>query len=158
MRLRTANTLRDQGPTVRPKSEAGRRVVLVPPALRKYLAEHELRSTWKDGLAFGQTPTQPWRPDTINERAANAWKTAETEARETDPEASFARIGLHECRHPFASLTIAACVNAKALSTYIGHSSITITLDRYSHLMPGNENEAARLLDSYLDAATVVRS
>ena len=34
---------------------------------------------------------------------------------------------------------IAAGVNPKALSTYIGHSSITITLDRYGHLMPGNE-------------------
>ena len=38
---------------------------------------------------------------------------------------------------------IAAGVNAKALSTYMGHSSITITLDRYGHLMPGNEEEAA---------------
>jgi len=33
---------------------------------------------------------------------------------------------------------IAAGVNAKALATYLGHSSITITLDRYGHLMPGN--------------------
>jgi integrase len=45
---------------------------------------------------------------------------------------------------------IAAGVNAKALSTYMGHSSITITLDRYGHLMPGNEDEAAALLDAYL--------
>ena len=45
---------------------------------------------------------------------------------------------------------IAAGVNAKALSTYLGHSSIQITLDRYGHLMPGNEQEAARLLDRYL--------
>jgi integrase len=34
-------------------------------------------------------------------------------------------IRLHECRHTFASLIIAAGVNAKALSTYMGHSSIT---------------------------------
>jgi integrase len=45
---------------------------------------------------------------------------------------------------------IAAGVNAKALSTYMGHSSITVTLDRYGHLMPGNEAEAADLLDAYL--------
>ena len=57
---------------------------------------------------------------------------------------------LHECRHTFASLMIAAGVNAKALSTYMGHASITITLDRYGHLMPGNEEEAAGLLDPYL--------
>jgi hypothetical protein len=30
------------------------------------------------------------------------------------------------------------------------HASITITLDRYGHLMPGNENEAAGLLDALL--------
>jgi integrase len=34
---------------------------------------------------------------------------------------------------------IAAGVNAKALSTYLGHGSVTITLDRYGHLFPGNE-------------------
>jgi integrase len=48
---------------------------------------------------------------------------------------------------------IAAGVNAKALSTYMGHSSITITYDRYGHLMPGNEDEAAALLDTYLERA-----
>jgi integrase len=47
---------------------------------------------------------------------------------------------------------IAAGVNAKVLSAYMGHSSITVTLDRYGHLMPGNEDEAAALLDSYLEA------
>jgi integrase len=39
------------------------------------------------------------------------------------------RIGLHEARHTFASLMIAAKVNVKALSTYMGHSVISITLD-----------------------------
>ncbi|HEY8844348.1 MAG TPA: tyrosine-type recombinase/integrase [Gaiellaceae bacterium] len=53
-------------------------------------------------------------------------------------EPPFAPIGLHEARHTYASLMIAAGVNAKALATYLGHSSITITLDRYGHLMPGN--------------------
>jgi hypothetical protein len=46
-----------------------------------------------------------------------------------------------------------AGVNAKALSTYMGHSSIAITIDRYGHLMPGNENEAATLFDRYLTGA-----
>ena len=60
------------------------------------------------------------------------------------------RSGPHECRHTFASLMIAAGVNAKALSTFMGHASITITLDRYGHLFPGSEDEAAGLLDAYL--------
>ena len=40
----------------------------------------------------------------------------------------------------------------KALSTYMGHANITITLDRYGHLMPGFEDEAAGLPDTYLTA------
>ncbi len=70
---------------------------------------------------------------------------------ELRPKVALVPIGLHEARHTFASLMIAAGVNAKALSTYMGHSSITITLDRYGHLMPGNEDEAAQLLDAYLE-------
>ena len=49
---------------------------------------------------------------------------------------------------------IAAGINSKALSTYMGHSSITITLDRYGHLLPGNETQAAHLLDTWLTHAT----
>ena len=62
-----------------------------------------------------------------------------------------------EARHTYASLMIAAGVNAKALSTYMGHANISITLDRYGHLMPGNEAGAATLLDAYLDRASVQR-
>ena len=36
----------------------------------------------------------------------------------------------------------------------MGHASITITLDRYGHLLPGNETEAARLLETWLRNAT----
>lgn len=46
---------------------------------------------------------------------------------------------------------IAAGVNAKALATFMGHALITTTMDRYGPLMPGAENEAATLLDRYLD-------
>jgi integrase len=49
-------------------------------------------------------------------------------------------------------MMIAAGVNAKALSTYVGHANIAITMDRYGHLMPGNEADAAGLLDAYLAA------
>ena len=57
---------------------------------------------------------------------------------------------LHECRHTFATLMIAAGVNAEALQTFMGHSSITVTLDRYGHLFPGSEQGAPNLLDAYL--------
>jgi hypothetical protein len=35
------------------------------------------------------------------------------------------------------------------LQTYMGHSSVTVTYDRFGHLMPGNEKEAAGLLDAH---------
>jgi len=47
---------------------------------------------------------------------------------------------------------IAASVNAKALQTFMGHANIATTLDRYGHLMPGSEAEAAGLLEDYLAA------
>jgi len=48
---------------------------------------------------------------------------------------------------------VAAGINAKALSTYMGHSSIAITFDPYGHLMPGYMDEAAGILDAYLARA-----
>jgi integrase len=60
-------------------------------------------------------------------------------------------ITLHELRHTCASIFIAAGVNAKALSTFLGHSSIAITLDRYGHLFPGSGDEAVALVDAYLE-------
>ena len=66
------------------------------------------------------------------------------------PDGSLRPTGLHEFRHTFASLMIAAGVSAKSAQHLPGHSSIQITLDRYGHLMPGNEQEASRLLDRYL--------
>lgn len=91
------------------------------------------------GLVFGRTSDQPFAPRTLNRRAGRAWKTA-----------GLRPIGFHECRHTFASLMIAAGVNAKALQTFMGHASITVTLDLYGHLMPGAEAEAAGLLNAYL--------
>jgi len=57
---------------------------------------------------------------------------------------------LHECRHGYAALMIGAGVNVKALSTFMGHANIGITLDQYGHLLPGAEDEAAGLLDAFL--------
>ena len=76
----------------------------------------------------------------LSQRATRTWQRAGLEP-----------IGLHECRHTFASLMIAAGVNAKALSTFPGHASVTITLDRYGHLFPGSRHEAAGLLHRYLE-------
>ena len=68
-------------------------------------------------------------------------------------EARLDGIGLHEARHSCASLWIAAGLNAKAISTFMGHTSIVVTYDLYGHLMPGSETEAVGLVDAYLERA-----
>jgi integrase len=77
-------------------------------------------------------------------------KTAASTADKAWSAAGLERLTFHECRHAYAGLMIAAGVNAKALPTYMGRANISITLDRYGHLMPGDESEAAGLLDAYL--------
>jgi integrase len=130
---------------IEPKSRAGRRAVPIVAALRSHLAARKLRRAGTNALFFGKR-SHPLDRDSLVGRAEKAWRLAGLES-----------IGLHEARHTFASILIAAGVNAKALSTYLGHSSIQITLDRYGHLMPGNEDEAIALVDSYLERATVLR-
>jgi integrase len=48
---------------------------------------------------------------------------------------------------------IAAGCNAKQLATWMGHSTIVITLDRYGHLFPGAERDGADMLDRFLSSA-----
>jgi integrase len=146
-----------EGP-IEPKSRAGRRTVPIPAVLRRYLAAHELQAKPREGLVFGRTSGGPFIASNVRMRALTAWTNAnKEEAQRAELEERKPRllspIGLHEARHTYASLMIAAGVNAKALTTYLGHSSIQITFDRYGHLMPGNEAEAAGLLDAYLTRA-----
>jgi integrase len=61
-------------------------------------------------------------------------------------------------RHTSAALLIAAGLNPKALSTFMGHASISITLDRYGHLFPRSQDKATELVDSYLERSTRLRS
>lgn len=53
------------------------------------------------------------------------------------------RIRLHDLRHTHASLALAAGVNPKVVSERLGHATISITLDTYSHVIPAIEEEAA---------------
>jgi integrase len=123
---------------IEPKSRAGRRTVPIAAVLRDHLVEHKQRRG-NGALVFGRPNGKAFDGSTIDARAKAAWRRARIEP-----------ITLHEARHTFASLMIAAGVNAKALATYMGHASVTITYDRYGHLMPGNEDEAAALLNAYL--------
>jgi integrase len=127
------------GEYITPKSHAGTRRVPVTQELRGCLGSHQLGLGRTTGLLFGRTVTRPFDDRALKVRAERAWS-----------QAGLTPITLHEARHTYASLLIAAGVNTKAISTYMGHASVTITLDCYGHLMPGNEAEAADRLDAYI--------
>jgi integrase len=118
---------------IEPKSRHGRRRVPIPAVLRDHLVERKLAGD--STLVFGGAN----RARKMIERGAGAMRAA-----------GIKPLAIHDARHTYASLMIAAGVNAKALSTYMGHATIAITYDLYGHLMPGNEDEAADLLDAFL--------
>jgi integrase len=53
----------------------------------------------------------------------------------------------HDLRHTCATLLLGRDVNAKVVSEMLGHSSISITLDIYSHLLPDMQEKAAKALE-----------
>lgn len=128
--------------SIAPKTRTSRRSTPLPGLLRDYLMEHRMArgEPAGDSLVFGSDGV-PFQAAVIYRRADRSWQ-----------DRSLGRLRLHQARHTYASFMIAAGVNAKALSSFMGHSSIKVTFDLYGHLMPGTEAEAAALLDRYLGA------
>ena len=91
---------------------------------------------------FGRSARVPFAASSVSKRGRRAIKAA-----------GLGPITLHDGRHTFASLLIAAGVNAKAIQTFMGHATIQMTFDQYGHLMPGSREQARELADAYLDAA-----
>lgn len=77
--------------------------------------------------------------DRLQHRSERPWKAAKLPP-----------ITPHTARHSFASIAIAAGVQPKALQVFMGHTSITTTLDRYGHLYPSERATAAAAIDRLL--------
>jgi integrase len=149
------------------KSKAGRRDLPLCQAAKRPLLEHLLatgRRRRPEAFAFGRKDTKPFTADVPSRRAARTWRAANAavkaravkQNRQIKAGELLTAIGLHEARHTFASLMIASMseagkFNGKVLQELMGHASITETFDRYGHLFPGTKDEAAGLLDSYLE-------
>ena len=138
---------------IEPKSEKGTRPTIITRPLRHLLAKH-IQDTGREGtdLVFGDTPTKPFRSDRVYKRARKAWATARKreDHQNTRPPAERIRpIGLQDCRHTAVSQMLDAGITIDKVSKFIGHASITITIDRYGHLLPGGEADAIALLDAY---------
>jgi integrase len=125
-----------------PKSARGRRSLALDPvtvtALRRHRArqlEHKLAvgARYQDsGLAFTWPDGSPIHP-----RRFSQW--FEQHARR----AGLPKIRLHDLRHSYASAALAAGVPAKVISERLGHATIAVTMDIYSHVLPGLDREAA---------------
>jgi integrase len=94
----------------------------------------------EDDLVFGEEPGRPLLPDTVS----HAWAKL---SRRTGLDG----IRLHDARHSHASLMLKQGVHPKIVQERLGHASIQITLDTYSHVEPGLQEAAANLFDENLN-------
>jgi hypothetical protein len=102
-------------------------------------------SDWKDqNLVFTSTIGTP-----VDERNLR---------REFDAvltKAKLPRMRIHDLRHTGASLLLAMGSHPKVVQDVLGHAQMSLTLDTYSHLIPGLAEEAAKKMDEILDANPV---
>jgi len=129
-----------------PKSDRSRRTIALTPSTAMTLQEHKEKqeaqhtmkgSTLQDSdLVFSDLKGMPLRPNTVT----RAWSMLAVRAR-VKP------IRLHDARHTHASLMLKQGIHPKIVQERLGHSSIQITLDTYSHVAPGLQQAAADTFD-----------
>jgi integrase len=134
-----------------PKSGRSRAIALpalVVDELRRHrLAQAEellrlgVRST-EDTHVCLQADGAPWRPSTMTAAFARLLKAS-----------ALPRVRLHDLRHTHASHLLAANVHPKIVQERLGHASVAMTLDLYSHVTPGLQEEAAASADAVMRAA-----
>jgi integrase len=114
-------------------------------AHRARQAEEQLRLGLRpdaDSFVVAQIDGSPLQPRSLtHEWARLVAKTA------------LPRIRFHDLRHTHASQMLSAGVHPKVASERLGHSTIGITLDLYSHVMPGMQADAAEQVDAAIRAA-----
>jgi integrase len=59
-------------------------------------------------------------------------------------------LSLHGCRHAFATLALVGGIAAKTVSEHLGHASVVITLDLYSHVLPSMQDELVNVVANLL--------
>jgi integrase len=143
--------------TGQPKSAKSRRLVDLPPSLALVLRQHrEEQERYRDmlgtslketDLVFSQPDGSPVRPDTLT------WTFRRVAERLGLPTARF-----HDLRHTHATLMLAQNVHPKIVRERLGHSSIAVTLDTYSHVVPGLQKRAAAQFEESLRPALTTKA
>jgi integrase len=72
--------------------------------------------------------------------------------------AKLPRMRLYDLRHSHATLLLANGEHPKVVSERLGHASVTLTLDTYSHVLPGMQEGATERLDALLTGAKFATS
>jgi integrase len=67
--------------------------------------------------------------------------------------AGLPEVRLHDLRHTYATLALHVGVHPKVVSERLGHSTISLTLDTYSHAIPALQAEAADTVAALIDQA-----
>ncbi len=62
-------------------------------------------------------------------------------------------MSFHSLRHTHATLLLKQGIHPKVVSERLGHAKVGVTLDVYSHVLPGMQEEAAQRIDSVLRGA-----
>ena len=121
-----------------PKSKAGRRSIPMSPRLIRELKEWKLRCPITDlGLVFPSPDGKVWTYANLMNRRFWPLQVACGVV-----EGAKAKYSLHALRHGTASLWIRQGVDLKRLKTWLGHSSVQLTIDRYGHLMKDATGDA----------------
>lgn len=133
-----------------PKTEKARRQVALPSlvleelrTLRDAQTEHHrlLSEGYHDhGLIFCQASGKPLYAHNVVRRDFH--KVLER--------AKLPRIRFHDLRHCHATLLLQRGVHPKVVQERLGHTTIGMTLDTYSHVMPGMQEQAVRRLEARL--------
>ena len=72
--------------------------------------------------------------------------------------AGLEHLRLHDLRHTAATLMLRAGVHPKVVSERLGHATVGLTLDTYSHVLPDLQRDAAEVMDSVLGSVGAART
>jgi integrase len=127
-----------------PKSGHARTIAIDPETVA--LLKHHRAAQIEERLAWGEAWTDTGRVFTREDGTAMRPSTLTQTFDRRVARVPVPRIVLHDLRHTHATLLLAAGVHPKVVQERLGHSSIQITLDIYSHVTPGMQEDAAALI------------
>jgi integrase len=135
-----------------PKTNQGRRSIDLDPETVTALRSHRVRQAERRlalglrGADIGVVFTDVWGDPFVPDRVSEAFDRRVQKS-------GLPRIRFHDLRHTHASHLLKAGVNIKIVSRRLGHASVSFTLDKYSHLMPDDDQQAALAVAALVDTA-----